>query len=266
MRVSVFARLMSFCLSLAPAASPQQAVPAVQPQALLQNALSALVPSGTVTDVTLSGSVRRVAGSDDETGTATLRALSTGESRVDLSFPSGTRGEATGSSSGNPSGSWLGADGVAHAISQHNLWSDSSWFFPAFTMSRLLGSDYTVSYVAHETRNGQAVEHLTAVRQFQVTGAPPDLSLAPLQHLTAMDIYLDSSTLLPAAICFNTHPDKNQLVDIPVEIRLSDYRVVGAALVPFHVQRFLQNSLALDIKVASANLNTGLASATLTLQ
>jgi hypothetical protein len=260
-RVSVSARFMGLCLSLAPAALPQQPAPAVQAQALLQNALSTLVTSGTVTDVTLSGSARRVAGSDDEIGTATLRALSTGESRVDLSFPSGPHSEATGSSSGNPTGSWIGTDGVAHAISQHNLWSDSSWFFPAFTINKLLGGDYAVSYVAHETRNGQAVEHLTAVRQFQAVGAPADWVPDALQRLSAMDVYLDSSTLLPAAISFNTHPDKNALVDIPIEIRLSDYRLANKALVPFHIQKFLQNSLALDIKVASANLNSGLTAA-----
>jgi hypothetical protein len=52
----------------APAASDPQAV------ALIQKALAALTGGAPVTDVTLTGTARRIAGSDDETGTATLKA------------------------------------------------------------------------------------------------------------------------------------------------------------------------------------------------
>src|ERR1039458_1626191 len=68
---------------------------ASDPQAvsLLQKSLAAQTGGLPLTDVTLTGTARRIAGSDDETGTATLKATSAGDSRIDLSFPSGERVE-----------------------------------------------------------------------------------------------------------------------------------------------------------------------------
>ncbi len=79
----------------------------------------------------------------------------------------------------------------------------------------------------------------------------PDSPGAPtFAHLTQVDFFLDSTTLLPAAITFNIHPDNNALLDLPVEIRFSDYRVVSPSgvvaglqtgavsspQIPFHIQ------------------------------
>jgi len=45
-----------------------------------------------------------------------------------------------------------------------------------------------------------------------------------VQRLSQTDLYLDSTTLLPAAMTFNIHPDDNALLDIPIEIHFSEYR------------------------------------------
>jgi hypothetical protein len=57
---------------------------------------------------------------------------------------------------------------------------------------------------------------------------------------------------------FDIHPDDNPLVDIPIEVRFSDYRAVGTLQVPYHVQKFLNNGLALDLQAQTVSLNTGL--------
>src|ERR1039457_4636547 len=102
MRISQAATLLFLCslgsLSLeAPqSTSPPALAPLVSdPQAvsLLQKSLAAQVGAVQVADVTLAGTARRIAGSDDETGTATLKATGVGDSRMDLSFPSGNRSE-----------------------------------------------------------------------------------------------------------------------------------------------------------------------------
>ncbi len=59
----------------------------------LQSALAALSPNIAISDVSLTGSIRRIAGSDDESGSATLKALSSGDARCDLSLSSGTVSE-----------------------------------------------------------------------------------------------------------------------------------------------------------------------------
>ncbi len=77
-------------------------------------------------------------------------------------------------------------------------------------------------------------------------------------HLSQMDFFLDSTTFLPAAVTFNIHPDNNALLDIPIEVRFSDYRAVKGVQVPFHIQKFLNNGLILDLQFTTAVLNAGL--------
>jgi hypothetical protein len=157
-------------------------------------------------------------------------------------------------------------DGKVHSQSQHNLMTDSSWFFPALTLGRLVSSqNSSVSLVGQETRDGVSVFHLTATQQFLVPDTPAEIA-PELQRLSQMDIFLDSSTQLPFALTFNQHPDNNVLLDIPVEVRFSDYRAVNGVQVPFHIQRYLNNSLILDVQLQTAILNSGLAASAFAIQ
>jgi hypothetical protein len=251
----VAALIVSVFLPLAAQQSPSTSPQAVQ---YLQRALAALSASTPLADVTLSGSAHYIAGSDDETGTATLKAV-VGASRIDLNLSSGPRSEiqnSQNSSGASTVGAWSGPDGVSHPISFHNLLTDPAWFFPAFPIKHGLSSGYGATYVGHETREGQAVEHLTI---FQTSVVPLPAGVPTMAHLSQMDFFIDSTTFLPAAVTFNIHPDNNELLDIPIEVRFSDYRAVKGVQVPFHVQKFLNNSLILDLQFATAALNTGLA-------
>jgi hypothetical protein len=230
-----------------------QSLQAVQ---ILQRSLGVLTGATAIKDVTLTGTARRVAGSDDETGTAVLKALATGEARMDLGFPSGQLSEVLANSAKGQSGQWTGPDGKTHAMSPHNLLTDSSWFFPALTLSKWLSTPgYAISLVGQESRDGEAVEHLTV--SLLASALPAEVS-ASFQHLSQMEIYLDSASGLPVALAFSTHPDNNLLLDIPVEIRFSDYRSVNSAQVPFHVEKYLNNTLILDLHFDAATLNSGL--------
>src|SRR5207245_9422368 len=105
----------------------------------------------------------------------------------------------------SPAGSWSGPDRISHAIPYHNLMTDPSWFFPAFLIGRVLSSsNYVAAYVGHETRDSVAVEHLTISQTF----ATSPQAGALLRHLSQIEIYLDSGTLLPVTLAFNVHPDK----------------------------------------------------------
>src|SRR5205807_816317 len=103
---------------------------------------------------------------------------------------------------------------------------------------------------------------------------------ALLQRLSQFDIFLDSATFLPVAVAFNIHPDNNALLDIPVEIRYSDYRSVGSGVgpnvgpgfslasspqAPFHIEKFLNGSLSLDLQFSTVTLNSGLTAADFSL-
>jgi hypothetical protein len=204
--------------------------------------------------VTLTGTANYIAGSDDETGTATLKAI-VGASRMNLNLSSGPRSEVVNTSA-SPAGTWSGPDGVSHQMSGHNLMLvDPAWFFPAFPITHGLSAGYVATDVGQETRNGQAVEHVT-ISQTSTAQTPP--GVPTMAHLSKMDYFLDSATFLPAAVTFSIHPDNNALLDIPIEVRFSDYRAVNGVQVPFHVQKFLNNGLVLDLQFTTATLNTGL--------
>jgi hypothetical protein len=256
-RRALFAFILSAPILLLAAQQSTSTSPQTAPIsaiALLQQAFAALGHGTPITDVTLSGTAHYIAGSDDETGTASLKALATGASRVDLNLSSGPRSEIMNVSSA-PAGTWSGPDGVSHPIAGHNLMRDPAWFFPVFPIARGMGTEYTANYIGAENREGQAVQHI-AIAQLSSVQAP--LGAPSIAHLTKMDFFLDAITFLPAAVTFNIHPDNNALLDIPIEIRFTDYRAVNGAQVPFHIEKFLNNGLVLDLQFQSAALNSGL--------
>jgi hypothetical protein len=238
------------------------------PQAviLLERSLAALSKGAPVSDVTLIGTARRQAQSDDETGTAILKELVTGQARMDLSFPSGKRSETRANSPQGPVGNWIGPDGTPHPIAEHNLLADGSWFFPPLMLYRLRTSQNVVlASSGSETHNGIDVNAFTAYEQFTGSRLPAH-AMELLQHASQITIYLGTSSLLPSAVSFNGHPDNNALRDLPVEIRYSDYRTVSGVQVPFHVQKYVNNGLILDLQFDTAVLNSGLAPDSFSLQ
>src|SRR5579862_7846213 len=85
--------LLSVCFVSFARAPVTTVATSTQALQLLQQALTALSPNITTSDITLTGSVHYIAGSEDENGTAALKSLASGASSMDLSLPSGTRSE-----------------------------------------------------------------------------------------------------------------------------------------------------------------------------
>jgi len=255
MQVTRIATLFLGSLLISLPVVAQQPAPAAPRDAqavlVLQRSLAALAGTAPVTDVTLTGTVTRIAGSDNDSGTVTLKATTVGQARIDLNLPSGPRSEVIDVSQASPTGSWSGPDGTWHPVAPHNLLGDPSWFFPTFLIHRVLSApSYVVSPMDAETMDGVAVEHLKIYQQ----SGPPSQQAA----LSQIDIYLNASTLLPVAILFNAHPDDDALVNIPTQIKFSNYQVVQGASVPYHIQKYIQSGLALDVMVTGAQVNSGL--------
>jgi hypothetical protein len=280
MRPLLFGLLVCVSFLCVPVWAQQSSVANTPVQPILQKSLASLVGGATMTDVTLTGTARRIAGSDDEFGSATAEATSAGDSRLELSFASGNRVEirnhsaiplpgalppgvpASEAQTPQPVGEWIGPDGAPHAMTSHNIMTDATWFFPALTLSNVLTSQNCVlSYVGLETRDGQSVVHVSAFQQLPNVVGNSGLSAAPANlpsHLTQMDFYLDPNSSFPVAIDFNQHPDNNALIDIPTEIRFSGYQAVNGVVVPMRVQKFLNNTLLLDLQFTKVTLNSGL--------
>jgi hypothetical protein len=241
-----------------------QPVPTSDPQALslAQKSIAALTGGTPITDVTISANVTSILGSDNETGTGTIRAKGNTESRVDLSLTTGIRSEVRDTANGVPAGAWSTNGNASTAMAQHNAWIDAAWFFPPLSsLSQTANPQFVFVYVGQEQHDGLPVQH---IRSYQVPVSAVTNSL--ITSLSAMDFYLDPNSYLPLAIGFNQHADKNIGVTVPVEIRFANYQAVNGIQVPFHFQQLLNGSLILDATVTSAAFNTGLLDSTFTLQ
>ena len=158
---------------------------------------------------------------------------------------------------------WKSADGALHDVAYHNVVAEPLWYSPAILLSQLVADNqFIVTDVGPETRNGQSVEHLSVMK------APTGSSNADqlLQQLSKFDIYLDSQALLPASIAFTIHPDNDANTNIPIEVRYSGYRSVSGVATPFHLEKFLNNGLVLDLQFQNATLNSGLSVSSFEIQ
>jgi hypothetical protein len=245
--------VLLFALLLFPSSVLAQHRSAATSQAYLLAAqsIAALTGGNTIGDVTLTGNVTWN-GSGGDTGTATLKGLGTGESRMDLTLTGGTRTEIRDAQTSVPLGQWINPDNTSGVFAFQNCQTDANWFFPALG-SLAAGPNVVLSYIGREDRNGGAVQHLQSYL-YQLN-SPPGLSM---QQLSSMDFYLDATTLLPVAITYNAHPDDGTSSNLPVEVDFSNYQNVGGALVPMRIQRYLQGSLLVDLTLSGASFNTGL--------
>lgn len=261
MRVMRLGPVLAFSLLFATIPVQAQQIPSSTPplrdaqaMSLLQRSLAALAGTATIKDVTLNGNANWIAGSDNESGSATLKATAIGQGRIDLSLSGGQRSDVVDASQAAPTGSWCGPDGAWHATVAHNLFSDPTWFFPTFLINRVLASpNYGISPLDAETHDGVAVEHL----KVYLAGSSLDPT-GLIQSLSQIDLYLDASTLLPRSISFNMHADNSALTNIPIEIKFSNYQTVQSVSVPYHIQKYIQNELTLDVTVSGVQVNSGL--------
>jgi len=227
--------------------------PSSDPQALAYAAqsIAALTGGTSISDVTLTGNVTW---NGTDSGTATLRALGTGESRMDLALSSGTRTEIRDAQTGVQLGQWTNPDNTTGYFASQNCYSDAVWFFPALG-SLTVGQNGVLSYIGQESRNGSSVQHI----QSYVYDPNWPAGVTPTdQQLSTMDFYLDATTLLPIAITYNAHPDNDATINLLVEADFANYQSLSGVVVPTHVQRYQQGNLVVDITLTGASFNTGI--------
>ncbi len=223
------------------------------PQLVLQSSLRVLAGTVSVTDTKLLAAVNYTAGSDVETGTAELEASGFDELLSVLTLPSGTQtlvrqGMAE---------ALTGADGQVQIAALHNSLYPAPWFMPALLVQGWLlpANNVTLGSATNEVRNGQNVIHIDAYRL--PVGQLDALTGSYLVQASTADLYLDATTLLPLYLDFTLHPDNDELINFPVTIAFLSYSSVNGVQVPFHIQRFLQRSLLLDLTLSSAAINVG---------
>jgi len=240
-------------------AAPQTVARDAQALALIASSLKALTGPVSVNDVVLQASANYVAGSDEESGTATLTGSGNQESLLQLNLSGGSRQEIRN----GPAGAWSGPDSTPHSMAIHNCWTDASWFFPALTLEAVANNPQTsVSYLGTDTSKGRPLLHLQVTRV--PAGQTADVATLILR-LSTMDIYLDPQSFLPLVLDFNVHPDGDANTNIPLEIQFGNFQSFSGGLVPFRIQKYLQGSLLLDLVVTNVSINSGVPASLFTL-
>lgn len=268
-RPLVFVLFLVFASSTLSQQQPTSTVRAAmdaQSAALIAKGLTALRGLSPLTDITLTGTATRTVGTDTETGTIVMKAMGAWNTRVDFTSANGTWSEVHSAiPPAAPQGYTVGPDGIQHKIAGHNTYADASWFFPAFSsLVKLSDRWLTVTYVGLEMKNGVSLAHLHFIDKFPPTPAaliakqPKGFKPLPVEPLTARELYLDPSTALPVLLTFDTHPDTNFLINIPVEIHFLSYQAVNGIQVPFHIQKFFNGMLLYDITIQSVTTNSNL--------
>jgi hypothetical protein len=122
----------------------------------------ALLNGGTaLSDVTLQANVTYTAGSNIQTGTATLQALGDGNSLIVLSLTGGQMQYISNNQGGWPSGAWIGTDGSLNLYAFQNCWTDAAWFFPGLIFTGLPGNPQIgVVNLGPGSWNGNAVNEI----------------------------------------------------------------------------------------------------------
>lgn len=250
--VLILARI-SCASGLAQSAPPENAtVSSAPPDAtqIVANAKAALAPPAGINQVTLTGRVQFIAGSLNQQGNITLVASNDGSYTITYDIPQGPKAETQTALQPDQTCSWTDKGGIVHATVQFNCMTGVAWFLPTMTM---FGGKQpaTVSFSSSGTN---ALDGLSLVNLTQTTAFESPHSSSLMVHLSTFSLFLSPSTYMPAIAMFAVHPDNNSFVDIPVKITYSNYQQVGRMSIPFHIQKFLNGTLALDITASSASV------------
>jgi hypothetical protein len=229
----------------------------LQPKTVLAQSLATLCGGNVIGDLMLYGTATRPAGSSSEIGPATLEVKGTAATKLTFSNSTSlSRSETCNSQGGIPSCWWTDAEGVSHAVPLHNS-EFPVWFVPHLSSLAAVSSTNTgVTYIGHEIHNGMPTEHYSIT---QAIGSPKMMgSNMFLGDVIQTNWYLDSTTGLPVALTYYIHPDADARMNIPAEVRFSNYQSVNGVLIPFRITRLINNAVAFDFAVTSAKVNVGL--------
>jgi len=126
------------------------------------------------------------------------------------------------------------------------------WFEPELLLSAFnKDSSWRLQTVA--SGSSKATPQATITMTRQLPGAGPAITLQ-----SATQIVLDPQTLLPIGLTFHEFAGSGRVSPASVHIAYSDYQTVEGHQIPFHIQRFVNGTLNLNINIEKVHINAGL--------
>ena len=220
---------------------------AIDAEVATRQAIAAFSPRA-IESIHLSGTAHAIAGSTREGGTFSFDLKSNGDSSLHVDAGVLTRTERSGNVGEDVACSWAGSDGVEHESAIHNCWLSLDWILPSFALQSFhAGLDKRLS--SDKGAHQEPTQRLEFARTLS-HATPRTQEL--VRKLSAVSLSLDPATSLPSSLSFNIHPEDDAGTNIPIIVRYSDYHQISGASIPFHIQKYLNNGLVLDLQVESA--------------
>ena len=223
--------------------------------ALIGQMSSAFSGGQVIQKITLSGNATWHAGALEDSGPVSLTASPTGEFQLTLQLSRGQRLETRTGTGTSATCNWSGSDGIAHTIDLGNCWKPAVWFLPAISLqSSMLSSSLVAADLGQEGVGSDSTPYRHLKTELQLTGLSAAM-IDSMEKRSATDIGLDPTTMLPAVLAYEVHPDNGASIPISIEAHYSNYQDVNGVKVPFLIQRYVNNSLQLEITLTSAQVN-----------
>jgi len=204
-----------------------------------------------IQSIEMTGTVNTHYGTDDH-GPAILSLNANGDSTVEYSLSKGINKETAGITNPAKACSWTGPDGVLHQSPFHNCVRGIVWFLPAFSLQRAANSTKD-NFASDSAQN--TLGSLESVRHNRTFSSSKEKTNIKLQQLSETLIEIDSLSGMIATIRYNIHPDKTATVNIPVEVRYSDYRESHGLRVPFKIQKIVNGTLIEELTIENITIN-----------
>lgn len=241
-----------FCITAFHSAQSQTATSQI-PSLFQQQAQIAVSGGKAFSVVNLTAAAEWIAGSDRESGTGQLQANADGSTNVQLALGKASRTEVQGKADLSRACAWTDGTGKSHDIIGPNCLIAIPWFAPGLfvqpsvALPPLLGTtdDGTVS---KDSSTFHQVSYL-----LKLTGTNTSATNQRVKE-SAVKVFYDPETYLPASLEYFIHPDSDDSRNIPVRVVFSNYQVVSGVMLPFHIERYVNRTLQLRLDVSNASV------------
>jgi hypothetical protein len=252
--------VLSLCFGLVFQAAAQSQTtgqaPTRDPQAIAILAKSLAASGGAsilsgVHDYTAIGSITYFWAGEEVRGTVTLKGRGSGQFRLEATIAGEVRSWATN----NGTGFVKELNGSVRSIPYQNSVNFGNLAFPVVHLAAALQDPSTsISYIGLEERSGQQVQHVRIQKIFTIDFDPR----GDFSKLTVRDFYFDPGTFLVLSILDTTHPDTSITINLPHEIRFSNYQTLNGTVIPFSLSEISGGQRTYSIQLDQVSFNAGL--------
>jgi hypothetical protein len=219
----------------------------------LEQAQSSVLGGKSIHSITFNANAEWFAGSTHETGSGSFQANSNGSSKLQLDLGKASREESQTKLDPSRICEWTDASGASHEIVGVNCMASMIWFAPTLNLQPLsqLPSMLTTSDGGEVVRKQATFHQITY--GLNIEGITPADTIWR-QQASVITILFDPQTSLPSSLEYSIRADNNELQSIPIRVQFSNYQPVSGVMLPFHIERYVQNSLQLKLDVSNATI------------